>query len=35
MPKEGVTFSVEGYLEDESLLWIGRGSELVLDSIYQ
>ncbi|KAG1776087.1 6-O-methylguanine DNA methyltransferase [Suillus placidus] len=25
LAKEGVTFSVEGYLADESLLWIGRG----------
>ncbi|KAG1741364.1 methylated-DNA--cysteine S-met, partial [Suillus lakei] len=25
LEKEGVVFSVEGYLGDESLLWIGRG----------
>ncbi|KAG1768813.1 6-O-methylguanine DNA methyltransferase [Suillus occidentalis] len=25
LAKEGVTFSAEGYLEDESLLWIRRG----------
>ncbi|KAG2108311.1 6-O-methylguanine DNA methyltransferase [Suillus cothurnatus] len=25
LAKEGVTFSVEGYLSDESLLWIGSG----------
>ncbi|KAG2124929.1 methylated-DNA--cysteine S-met, partial [Suillus cothurnatus] len=25
LAKEGVTFSVDGYLADESLLWIGRG----------
>ncbi|KAG1817705.1 6-O-methylguanine DNA methyltransferase [Suillus subaureus] len=25
LTKEGVTFSMEGYLADESLLWVGRG----------
>jgi len=33
LPKEGVTFSADGHLADEFLLWAGRGGLTPLDTV--